>query len=298
MKGIDMSEIIFFKPIIKELIWGEEYWGISAHENGDCQILNGTHQGKTLSTLWKEEHHLFGDSKGDQFPLLIKVIDAREDLSIQVHPDDAYADREENGSLGKTECWYILDCIANGTIVMGHNARTKDELVEMIEENRWDELIRTTSIEAGDFFQIAPGTVHAIKGGTKILEVQQNSDITYRLYDYGRMQNGKPRELHIQKSIDVIKVPYEEELKSGKATQTIAGITTLEECKYYTVQKIVVEEKLHLHQDNEFQLMYVLSGKGSINDIAIKEGDFFLLEKEFGSYLIEGNVELMRAFVL
>ena len=292
-----MSEILFFKPIIKELIWGEEYWGISAHENGDCQILNGIHKGKTLSTLWREEHHLFGNIEGERFPLLLKIIDAKDDLSIQVHPDDTYAYKEEKGSFGKTECWYILDCVENGTIVMGHNAKTKDELENMIKENRWNELIRISSIQAGDFFQIVPGTVHAIKGGTKILEIQQNSDITYRLYDYGRLQDNKPRELHIEKSVDVIKVPYEEPEKTETTHSENTAITTLEECKYYTVQKLVVKEKIHLYQENEFQVMYVLSGSGTINDSRIKMGDFFLLEKNYGNYCIEGNLEIMKAFV-
>ena len=108
--------------------------------------------------------------KYDKFPILIKFIDAKKDLSIQVHPDDDYAKVHENGSLGKTECWYILDCRENATIVIGHNARTKEELSRMIHEGKWSEFIREIPIKKGDFLQIDPGTVHAIKGGTLILE--------------------------------------------------------------------------------------------------------------------------------
>ena len=169
---------------------------------------------KRLWIPWNEavrivEKHpeVFGKVDSDRFPLLIKIIDAKDDLSIQVHPDDDYAKVHENGSLGKTECWYILDCKKNATIVIGHNSRTKEELSRMIHEGKWSEFIREIPIKKGDFLQIDPGTVHAIKGGTLILETQQNSDITYRVYDYGRLSNGKPRELHIDKSIDVITVP-------------------------------------------------------------------------------------------
>ena len=220
-----MHEVIFLKPVFKEMIWGGtrlrddfgyaipggktgECWAVSAHKHGDCKILGGSFDGKHLSELWEKNRELFGGMKGDVFPLLIKIIDAKEDLSIQVHPDDAYAKEHENGSLGKTECWYILDCDADAKIVIGHHAKSKEELGQMIGQKRWNELIRVIPIKKGDFFQIMPGTVHAIKGGTLILETQQNSDITYRLYDYDRLQDGKPRELHLEKSIDVIRCPH------------------------------------------------------------------------------------------
>lgn len=149
---------------------------------------------KRLWIQWNEavrivEKHpeVFGNVDSDRFPLLIKIIDAKDDLSIQVHPDDDYAKVHENGSLGKTECWYILDCKENATIVIGHNAWTKRGIKPMIHEGKWSEFIREIPIKKGDFLQIDPGTVHAIKGGTLILETQQNSDITYRVYDYGRL---------------------------------------------------------------------------------------------------------------
>ncbi len=125
--------------------------------------------------------------------MLIKIIDANDDLSIQVQPDDKYAKENENGSLGKTESWYVLDCKEDSTIIIGHNKKDKPELESMINTHRWNEFIQEISIKKGDFFQINPGSLHAIKGGTMILETQQNSDITYRAYDYDRLQDGKPR---------------------------------------------------------------------------------------------------------
>lgn len=113
----------------------------------------------------------------------------QKDLSIQVHPDDAYAGEHENGSLGKTECWYVLDCEPGTEIVIGHNAKDKAEVEKMIRNHEWSDFIRKVPVHKGDFFQINPGCVHAIKGGTLILETQQSSDITYRVYDYDRLQN-------------------------------------------------------------------------------------------------------------
>ena len=199
-----MEPILFLEPVFKQMIWGGsrlkeqfgydipgedtgECWAISAHPNGDCAIREGIYRGKTLSQLWASHPELFGNPQSDRFPLLIKIIDARDDLSIQVHPDDCYAREHENGSLGKTECWYILDCPQDAALVVGHNARTRQELAEMIHEGRWTELIRRIPVKKGDFIQINPGTVHAIQGGMMILETQQNSDITYRVYDYGRL---------------------------------------------------------------------------------------------------------------
>ena len=141
-------ELLFLEPVFKEAIWGGtklrdsfgydipsdttgECWAISAHKNGDCKIAGGRYDGRYLSQLWEEEPELFGNYPGSQFPLLIKIIDAKNDLSIQVHPDDAYASEHENGSLGKTECWYVLDCEPGTKIVIGHNAKDKKELEEI-----------------------------------------------------------------------------------------------------------------------------------------------------------------------
>ena len=197
-------ELLFMDPVFKEAIWGGtklrdvfdyeipsdttgECWAISGHANGMSHVAGGRFDGKTLGELWKEEPEIFGNYPGSQVPLLIKIIDAKNDLSIQVHPDDAYAGEHENGSLGKTECWYVLDCEPGTEIVIGHNAKTHEELEDMVHNGRWSELIREVPVKKGDFIQIDPGTVHAIKGGITILETQQNSDITYRVYDYDRL---------------------------------------------------------------------------------------------------------------
>lgn len=311
-----MRDIIFLEPIFKSLLWGGsklktdfglpipddhtgECWAISAHKNGDCPIKNGEYKGKTLSWLWENHRELFGNEKGKEFPLLIKIIDAKQDLSIQVHPDDSYARLNENGAFGKTECWYILDCEDQGEIVIGHNAKDKKDLKDMIYGNRWKELIRVRDIKKGDFFQIEPGTVHAIKKGTVILETQQNSDITYRLYDYDRLDNGNPRELHINKSIDVIQCPHlENEVENQTDTNENYDLINLIQCDYYTVQKLDVHGEQEFIQDQNYRNVSVINGNGFINGQVIKKGDCFILPFEFGTYQLSGNMELIISYVL
>lgn len=309
--------ILFLEPVFKEMIWGGrrlaekfgyeipgdttgECWGISAHQNGDDTIREGIYAGKKLSELWETHRELFGDLEGDRFPLLIKIIDAKDDLSIQVHPDDVYAAANESGSLGKTECWYIIDCPESAELVVGHNARTREELSEMIHQGRWDRLIRKIPIRKGDFIQIDPGTVHAITAGCMILETQQNSDITYRVYDYDRLTDGKPRELHVDKSIDVITVPA----KSLK--ESVSHFSDLPEnewhelikCPYYRVFKLNLNGSFELKQVYPFLNVSVLEGCGTLNGQVIKKGDHFILPSGYKTAELEGRMEIIASTVL
>ncbi len=311
--------ILFIKPVFKQMIWGGnrlkadfgydipgektgECWTISAHPNGDCKVYtvggNSPYDGKHLSQLWKEHKNLFGHLPGNKFPLLLKMIDAKEDLSIQVHPDDAYATKHECGSLGKTECWYIVDCEPETRIVVGHLAHTRAELIQMIEDKRWAELLRTRDIQPGDFFQIEPGTIHAIKAGTLILEIQQSSDITYRLYDYDRLENGKPRELHLEKSIDVITCPSKEgqDCREFSRQQLAGGVyrEKLTRCVHYDVDRIVVKGSYTFLQSEPFTILGVMSGEGMIDGISIKKGDYFILPAGYGDYTLIGTLEMIK----
>ena len=308
--------ILFLNPVFKEMIWGGnqlaekfgyeipsdktgECWAVSAHPNGDCTVREGEYAGRKLSELFKEEPELFGSLPLDRFPLLIKIIDAKADLSIQVHPDDAYAKVHENGSLGKTECWYILDCPEDATLVVGHNAGSREELKEMIDQKRWPELIREVPVKKGDFIQINPGTVHAIKGGLMILETQQNSDITYRVYDYDRLSNGKPRELHVQQSIDVITVPAPsaEDSVSHAADLPANTMNELIACDYYKVYKLTVTEPVSFEQEHPFLIMSVIEGEGLINGQMIRKGDHFILPSGFGKVDLQGDMTLIASSV-
>lgn len=308
--------ILFLNPVFKEMIWGGnqlaekfgyeipsdrtgECWAVSAHPNGDCTVREGEYAGRKLSELFKEEPELFGNLPLDRFPLLIKIIDAKADLSIQVHPDDAYAKVHENGSLGKTECWYILDCPEDATLVVGHNAGSREELKEMIDQKRWSELIREVPVKKGDFIQINPGTVHAIKGGLMILETQQNSDITYRVYDYDRLSDGKPRELHVQQSIDVITVPAPsaEDSVSHAADLPANTMNELIACDYYKVYKLTVTEPVSFEQEHPFLIMSVIEGEGLVNGQMIRKGDHFILPSGFGKVDLQGDMTLIASSV-
>lgn len=311
--------LMFLQPVFKEMIWGGnrlatefgydipgddtgECWGISAHPNGDCTVRNGEYSGMKLSQVWSEHPELFGRERAEGvFPLLTKIIDAKADLSIQVHPSDDYAKVHENGSLGKTECWYILDCPEGATLVVGHNAADKEECAKMIHEGRWSEFIREVPVHKGDFVSIVPGTVHAIKAGVMLLETQQNSDITYRVYDYDRLSNGKKRELHVEKSIDVINAPAAPAEKSIHNFANVAKNTPvlMEKSAYYRVWKLVTADNAGdgLSVKNDFDAKYLLvsvvSGDGAINGLAVKKGDHFIVTNECDEFKPSGIMELI-----
>ncbi len=310
-----MKKIITFIPVLQEKIWGGsklrdqfgydipsdhtgELWAISAHPNGDCKIANPEYAGHTLSTLWAEHRELFGNEKGEVFPLLIKIIDAREDLSIQVHPDDAYAGLHENGSLGKTECWYVLSCEPGTEIITGHNAGSTEEMRQMVQSDRWNELLRSFPVRKGDFFQIEPGCLHAIKGGTVILETQQSSDITYRFYDYGRLENGKPRPLHIEKTLAVTQAPFRPTVPEQTVTRIPgATVTRLVKCPYYTVCRAEIAGSAKFHWDQSFVNVSIIDGSGTLDGTPVKKGDHLLLTADYGEMRIEGNLEMIYSHV-
>lgn len=300
-------ELIFLKPFMKEVIWGGdrinkefgydaksdnigEAWIVSANNHGYSTIINEKYKSKTLKELWEEYPNIFGNESERPFPFLIKYIDAKDNLSIQVHPDDEYAKRVEKEPNGKAECWYIVDCDKDSDIIIGHNAKTKEEFIEMIKNKQWDKLLTVKKIKKGDFFDIPTGTVHAIRKGTLILEVQQNSDITYRLYDYDRLQNGKLRELHIQKSIDVVNAPHKVQKNVEKINE---NITTLISNKNFTVTKYDLNEENIAIFEKSFFVICVINGKGSANGINIKKGDNFIVPYNYGELQIEGNLEFV-----
>ena len=310
-------QILFLEPQFKQTIWGgkklsEQYgyelpfdntgecWAISAYEKEDCIVKEGYYKGKTLSQLWKEAPSLFGHYNSDHFPLLVKIIDAESDLSIQVHPDDLYAKGHENGSVGKTESWYVLDCPEGAELVVGHNAQTKDELCGMIDERRWDELFSRIPVRKGDYIPINPGTVHAITAGMLVLETQQNSDITYRIYDYDRIYDGKSRQLHVSQSKEVITVPSEDPHKTQKNTLDLPKnqLNLLDENLYYKVWKIDTDGEFVLNQLYPFMLVSVVEGEGIVNGQMIHKGDHFILPDGIGEVDFIGNLTMIISSVV
>ena len=304
-----MDGILFLAPIFKEKIWGGdklkrafnydiksdqvgEAWLISGLDDSNL-IKGGPYDGQSLSKVYKEHKELFIGAKGEIFPLLIKIIDANNDLSVQVHPDNKYAKKHEGGSLGKCECWYILDSDEDAKIILGHRANTNHELKEMVNNNQWSELLKHKTIRHGDFIMINPGTIHALKSGVMVYEVQQASDITYRLYDYDRLENGKPRELHIQKALDCIKVPYKyHEHAHIKEEINKSTLIKLGKSKYFKVFYLSCKDELLVDNPN-FLLATVVNGTGMINNKPLIKGDSFIVCSTLKNVELSGNMDLI-----
>ncbi|CAH2464471.1 mannose-6-phosphate isomerase [Bacillus mycoides KBAB4] len=307
-----MQSPLFLQPVLQERIWGGkslkkfnydlssesigECWGISAHPNGMSIVKEGPYKGVTLEQLWREERYLFGECLSEKFPLLTKMLDANKDLSVQVHPDDEFAHTYENGELGKTECWYIVDCKEDAQLVYGHNADTKVDFEEMIKEGKWEDLLRRVSIKPGDFFYVPSGTIHALCEGTVVLETQQSSDTTYRVYDYERIDaNGNKRELHLDKAIQVANIPHEDyQVRPKIIEENGVFITTYVREKYFSVYKWEIKERASFQQREIFQLVSVIEGEGTLTtidgDFSIKKGDHFILPITIENFSIKGNV--------
>lgn len=274
-----------------------EYWAISGMDELSSVVINGDLAGQSLKEIYKNNKELFGDRDDESFPLLIKIIDASDDLSIQVHPDDEMGKKLEN-SRGKTECWYILNDNP-ASIVYGLNADSKEEAVEKIENKNWDDVLKEVPANKGDFFFVPAGTVHAIKKGCLILEIQQASDVTYRLYDYDRPgKDGNLRELHIDKSLEAIKL---NEVSNEQNTQESNNIkiTKLTENEFFEVRKLEINGHKELVRASDYLLESVIEGAGILRvdgeEYNIKKGDFFILTNEVSSYEFDGELTIIES---
>lgn len=307
---------LFLKPVFKERIWGGtalqkefdydilsdqtgECWAISAHPNGPSVIENGPFAGMTLDSLWKEHPELFGNPKEEVFPLLTKILDANMDLSVQVHPNDSYAKVNENGELGKTECWYIIDCKEDADMIFGHNAGSKEELVKRMNSGQWNELLRRVKIKPGDFLYVPSGTIHALCEGTLVLETQQSSDTTYRVYDYDRRDaEGNLRVLHLEKAIDVTTVPHQiAGVTPMVQKQKNVTITTFVDSEFFSIYKWDVHGKVIFSFQYQYLLLSVIKGEGSIvhnqEKYGLKKGTHLIIPVGFGEFEVNGNCEVV-----
>ncbi|KRL40110.1 mannose-6-phosphate isomerase, class I [Liquorilactobacillus nagelii] len=315
-----MSEPLFLKPVFHEKLWGGrllekdfgyqlpagkigECWSISGHPHGTNVIENGQYQGQLLSKVYENHPELFGNPVSKVFPLLVKFLDAEASLSVQVHPDNAYA-AEHEGELGKTECWYVLHAEPGAYLIYGHHAKTQAELRQMIEAGDWEHLLRKKYVKTGDFVYVPSGTIHALNKGIEVIETQQSSDTTYRLYDYDRVEEktGKKRELHLQQSIDVTDVPFKEPVlnirtkKIGSAT-----ITTLVKppiSPYFSVYKWDVQDELKMKRgDKLYILASVIAGSGRLEVDGkvydIKKGTNFILPNDVTEWKLVGKLSLV-----
>ena len=315
-----MNNPIKLTPVFKEIVWGgnrlksdygfksdlsniAEAWMLCAREDGDNIIENGCYKDESFTEYIKNNPSVLG-SKGacySEFPLLIKFIDAKADLSVQVHPDDDYARNHEN-SYGKTEAWYILDCDEGAELIYGFNQNiTREEFKKSIEENTFLNYVNKVKVKKGDVFFIPAGTLHAIGSGILLAEVQQNCNTTYRVYDYNRMVNGKPRELHVEKAIDVTDTvpptrngePDSELIVSGDVkTQELCS------CKFFKMSTAEINGKYTFTVDDEsFVSLLVLSGEGNLSAnkeaLPLNAGDSIFLPADCGDVSIDGEIKIL-----
>ena len=312
---------IFLKPVLQEKIWGGnklgvyfdlpipsnqtgEAWMISAHPNGITEVISPKkYAGMPLDQLFNHEKELFGNDDSPVFPLLTKLIDASQALSVQVHPDDSYAALHEgSGELGKTECWYIVSATPGAKIVYGHTAQTREDFIRKVEADQWDTLLTEVSVKEGDFFYVPHGTLHAIGKGIVILEIQQSSDTTYRVFDYHRKDEmGNERPLHLQASYDVTMFPHETpELEINVTGQQSQGqVVHFLTNDYFSVYKWDLKKELSIPLPKAYYLATVITGQGEMEIegqiYPLKLADAFILPTQVQEVTLRGDLEIMVA---
>lgn len=315
-----------FKPVYKEIIWGgdnirkkftrvtpfqkvAESWELCCRPDGMGVVENGTLSGKTFAQMIEENgEKVLGTASvkkyGNSFPLLIKIIDANDKLSVQVHPDDEYAQNYGENN-GKNELWYVIDAKPDAKLVYGlKDGVTKESFAKAVRENKIGETLRKVPVKAGDYFYIPAGTVHAILDGILIAEVQQNSNTTYRIYDWGRVgKDGKPRELHIDKAFDVVAFGKELPECNGKVTNA-GGYSekTMLRSPFFNIDEIVLNGQFEgKAAGNTFYVLMNLGGAVKltydIGEISLASGDTVLLPACLGEYKIEGQSKLLLSWI-
>ena len=310
-----------FSSVFKEKVWGGralknildknlptedlygESWEASAHPNGLGTVLNGTFQGLTIPELLKEHgegilgKEIFQKYEG-MFPLLLKFLDINDKLSIQVHPDDLYSIPIEK-SFGKAECWYVISASDDAKLVMGMKENvSREEYTKKANKNDFTDLFEEISVKEGDLVVIKPGMVHAsLEGSILICELQQNSDITYRIYDFDRLENGVKRPLHIAKSADVIDFNAKADVRhfGGENSPEVE----LLDWEYFTLNKLILKDSIKREAHPSMKLYSILEGEltlqSSDTTLSLKKGDGLLLPANL-AITLQGNATLLEAY--
>lgn len=308
-------------PVYKEYLWGgkrlkKEYgkndapdvtaesWELAAHADGLSIVANGDLKGKTVKDLGNIDRMGFWGRacRDDNFPLLVKLIDAAKDLSIQVHPSDDTANAE-SGEQGKAEMWYIVDCEPQAAIYYGFSRRvTKEEFLAKAKDGTICDVLNRVPVKKGDVFYILPGTIHAIGKGIVIAEIQQNSNTTFRVYDYQRKDvKGNLRPLHLNRAAEVISYePLAPSESKANAKSEFQGfvMTEMFSCKYFKAYKLDVKSKARLSCNPEsFSHLLCVAGEGRIKtetgECTIEKGDSYFLPAAMGEYEIKGECRLL-----
>ena len=314
-------EPLRLKPCLRSYLWGgtrlrEEYhktgagviaesWELSVRSDGPTLIGSGAHCGESLADiLCADPVGMAGTRCGiAPFPLLIKLIDAQKDLSVQVHPSDASACREK-GEQGKTEMWYVVDCEPESTLFLGFSrVVTPDELRQRAQDGTICEVLNRVSVCPGDVFFVRPGTVHAIGAGILVAEIQQNSDTTFRVYDYNRLgADGKPRQLHLERAIEVMNCAPAQGAADTLLPCPLDGVQEVLTCEYFRVRRAEVKRRIDLSTEGgSFTHLMCVRGGGDIlcggRNYPFRQGDSYFLPAALGEYAVEGDCSLLLSGV-
>ena len=281
-----MDKVIKLKPVIKSYIWGGQYfqkfgkgdqeviselWELSLRDGNSSIIASGEHNGEDLNKIITKEDVGPAQDRFPYFPLLIKLIDAKRNLSVQVHPSDDYALKSEN-SFGKSEMWHIIGADEGAGLYVGlKKDSSKKEIEKRLNDGTILEALNFVKVKPGDTFIINPGTIHAIGAGVRLIEIQQNSDLTYRLFDYNRLdKDGKPRELHIEKALKVI--DYSKYNMQKNQTSVLA------DNQYFRVRRESFDGEMEISANRDsFVSFTFIEGKGTVDGIKFRQFDTFFL---------------------
>lgn len=328
MTSDKVNNPFLLKPEGKDYLWGgnrlndyfskninmsplAETWECSTHPDGLSVVCSGVFDGLSLAEVLRMHPEFLGSGQdyNGQLPILIKFIDASEELSVQVHPDDEYADKNENGQLGKTEMWYVLDAAKEATLTYGFNRDlTKDEVRQAIDEGRLEKYLQRVAIHKNDVFLIEAGMVHAIGKGTLVAEIQENSNLTYRLYDYDRVdKKGKRRPLHIDKALEVSDLRAAGEPKQpmrvlkyspGMARELICS------CQYFEVYRMLIntercrQRSVFKADGMSFRVLLCVEGCGTLqssdgSSFCFFRGDCIFIPATSGEILLHGRAQFL-----
>ena len=305
-----------FEPLLKSVVWGGdkivpykgiestaknvgESWELSAVAGNESVVANGEFAGRNIVELIKEyKADLLGEKvyaeSGDTFPILVKFIDARDDLSIQVHPDDELAAARHNGSKGKTEMWYVVKADKGAHLMSGMSLKiTPEEYVRRIEDNTITDVLCDYKVKEGDVFFLPAGRIHSIGRGCFIAEIQQTSDITYRIYDFGRLGlDGKPRELHVEQSRDAVDYSVLDDYKTSYTPEPNKPVS-LVECNYFKTNLLDLTETVEVpvKANDSFMIVICLEENGTLTDsngysLNLKQGETVLVPASIDSVLL------------
>lgn len=314
-KGEVFMYPIRFESIYHEKIWGGrdfeifrsnlpagnigESWDIACHRNGTGIVANGKLKGKSFEEIILEFGHALVGKKvsTEKFPIMVKLINSKEKLSVQVHPGDEYAKEVEN-EFGKTEAWYVIEAEPGAKIIIGTKNCNKETFARAVKEGKVEEYLNVVDVKKGDAFLINSGLVHAIGKGLIIAEIQENSDVTYRVYDYGR-----PRELQVEKSLAVMDFNLQAKNLSSKEIINFEGFSKVDLCEnqYFGLQKIIIKNQWQDYSSKEaFFILTCVDGTGVIESSGflekIKIGDSYLIPATLGQYKLKGKLEVIKTY--